>query len=119
MFNARKEMKKLEKEDFWDGFCKVFKVIGLAFAAVGSIATTAVGVMSGNPALIAAGVVGAVMTIDGIVSVATDGQYSIAAGFTALGKSMGMSDDFTDAIACGSTMIRVGTAIFGRRNYNL
>ena len=32
--------------------------------------------------------------------------------------SMGMSDDFTDAIACGSTMIRVGTAIFGRRNYN-
>ena len=31
--------------------------------------------------------------------------------------SMGMSDDFTDAIACGSTMIRVGTAIFGRRNY--
>jgi len=32
--------------------------------------------------------------------------------------SMGMSDDFADAIACGSTMIRVGTAIFGRRNYN-
>jgi pyridoxal phosphate enzyme (YggS family) len=31
--------------------------------------------------------------------------------------SMGMSDDFADAIACGSTMIRVGTAIFGRRNY--
>ena len=32
--------------------------------------------------------------------------------------SMGMSDDFTDAIAEGSTMIRVGTAIFGARNYN-
>ena len=31
--------------------------------------------------------------------------------------SMGMSDDFEDAIACGSTMIRVGTAIFGKRNY--
>ena len=31
--------------------------------------------------------------------------------------SMGMSDDFVDAIACGSTMIRVGTAIFGQRNY--
>ena len=25
--------------------------------------------------------------------------------------------DFADAIACGSTMIRVGTAIFGQRNY--
>lgn len=32
--------------------------------------------------------------------------------------SMGMSDDYTDAIACGSTMIRVGTAIFGARDYS-
>ena len=31
--------------------------------------------------------------------------------------SMGMSDDFEDAISCGSTMIREGTAIFGARNY--
>ncbi|MBQ9968431.1 MAG: YggS family pyridoxal phosphate-dependent enzyme [Oscillospiraceae bacterium] len=33
--------------------------------------------------------------------------------------SMGMSDDYADAIACGSTMIRVGTAIFGARNYSV
>ena len=31
--------------------------------------------------------------------------------------SMGMSDDFADAISCGSTMVRIGTAIFGQRNY--
>ena len=31
--------------------------------------------------------------------------------------SMGMSDDFADAIRCGSNMIRIGTAIFGARNY--
>ena len=31
--------------------------------------------------------------------------------------SMGMSDDYTDAIRCGATMIRVGTAIFGARDY--
>lgn len=31
--------------------------------------------------------------------------------------SMGMSDDYTDAILEGSTMIRVGTSIFGARNY--
>ena len=31
--------------------------------------------------------------------------------------SMGMSDDYREAIACGSTMIRVGTAIFGARHY--
>ena len=32
--------------------------------------------------------------------------------------SMGMSDDYMDAIACSSTMIRVGTAIFGARDYS-
>ena len=31
--------------------------------------------------------------------------------------SMGMSDDFEDAVFCGSTMVRVGTAIFGARDY--
>ena len=31
--------------------------------------------------------------------------------------SMGMSDDYADAIACGSNMIRIGTAIFGPRSY--
>ena len=31
--------------------------------------------------------------------------------------SMGMSGDYTAAISCGANMIRVGTAIFGRRLY--
>ena len=31
--------------------------------------------------------------------------------------SMGMSDDFQDAIAAGANMVRVGSAIFGARNY--
>jgi uncharacterized pyridoxal phosphate-containing UPF0001 family protein len=29
--------------------------------------------------------------------------------------SMGMSDDLEIAVACGSTMVRVGTALFGAR----
>ncbi|MEJ6792464.1 MAG: YggS family pyridoxal phosphate-dependent enzyme [Lacinutrix sp.] len=32
--------------------------------------------------------------------------------------SMGMSGDYQLAIACGSTMVRVGSSIFGSRNYN-
>lgn len=32
--------------------------------------------------------------------------------------SMGMSGDYTLAINCGSTMVRIGTTIFGERNYN-
>ena len=31
--------------------------------------------------------------------------------------SMGMSGDYRDAIACGSTMVRIGSALFGARNY--
>ena len=31
--------------------------------------------------------------------------------------SMGMSDDFEDAISTGATMVRVGSAIFGHRQY--
>ncbi|MEO4932608.1 YggS family pyridoxal phosphate-dependent enzyme, partial [Bacteroides uniformis] len=31
--------------------------------------------------------------------------------------SMGMSHDYHEAIAAGSTLIRVGSKIFGERNY--
>ena len=31
--------------------------------------------------------------------------------------SMGMTDDMPSAIKCGSTMVRIGTAIFGARDY--
>ena len=43
---------------------------------------------------------------------------AIAASGTALDTlSMGMSDDLEAAIAAGSTMVRIGTAIFGPRAY--
>ena len=31
--------------------------------------------------------------------------------------SMGMSGDYQAAISCGANMIRLGTAIFGKRQY--
>ncbi len=33
--------------------------------------------------------------------------------------SMGMSDDYDIAVECGANMVRIGTALFGARNYNL
>lgn len=33
--------------------------------------------------------------------------------------SMGMSDDYEVAIECGATLVRLGTALFGKRNYNI
>lgn len=41
-------------------------------------------------------------------------RYALA-GFTEL--SMGMSGDYREAIREGSTMVRIGTAIFGERDY--
>lgn len=38
-----------------------------------------------------------------------------ADGFTVTELSMGMSDDFADAIAEGATLVRVGSAVFGAR----
>ena len=31
---------------------------------------------------------------------------------------MGMTNDLPEAIMCGSTMVRIGTAIFGAREYH-
>ena len=32
--------------------------------------------------------------------------------------SMGMSSDYEEAVRCGATIVRLGTAIFGPRNYD-
>ena len=32
--------------------------------------------------------------------------------------SMGMSADYAEAVMHGATMVRVGTALFGRRSYS-
>jgi len=42
---------------------------------------------------------------------------AIAEGHPVKELSMGMSNDFTVAIEEGSTIVRIGTAIFGERNY--
>jgi uncharacterized pyridoxal phosphate-containing UPF0001 family protein len=44
-----------------------------------------------------------------------DNFFTPSDSFTEL--SMGMSDDFLMAIEEGSTLVRVGSSIFGSRNY--
>lgn len=43
-------------------------------------------------------------------------QFKDSTAFQVL--SMGMSGDYSLAISCGSNMVRIGSAIFGSRNYN-
>ncbi len=100
----KKELDKLKNQSFWQKFCKVFQVIGAVIGAIASAATIVAGAMTGNPLLIAAGVVGMVSTIDSAVSLASDGKYSIAAGFTALGKKCGMSDEAAQWLGMGVSL---------------
>lgn len=41
----------------------------------------------------------------------------VSKGFKLDTLSMGMSQDMVEAVKAGSTMVRVGTAIFGPRDY--
>ena len=45
------------------------------------------------------------------------GELSAASGLPLPELSMGMSGDFALAVEEGSTIVRVGSAIFGPRNY--
>lgn len=88
-----KQIEEMKSQSFWDKLLGVFKIIGAVIGAIASVATTVVGAMTGNPLLIAAGAIGIAMTVDNIVSQATDGKVSLAAGFTKLGEACGMSED--------------------------
>jgi len=44
-------------------------------------------------------------------------QFLQAQGLDVGVLSMGMSDDLETAVACGATHVRIGSAIFGQRNY--
>lgn len=107
----KEQIEQLQKSDFWSSFCKVFSVIGTVVAAVASAATIAVGALTANPVLIGAGIVGAAMSVDGILSTATDGKVSIASGFTALGKAVGMSDEAAKWFGFGMNMAIVVAGI--------
>jgi PLP dependent protein len=81
------------------------------------------GAASKLPQLAVRGLMG--MPEPGIGEVATRQQFSMLAGLFAEAQSriasvdtlsIGMSDDLEIAVACGSTMVRVGTALFGARS---
>jgi len=97
----KEQLEKMREKSVLDGFLKAFQIIGAIVGAIASVATIAVGVMTANPLLIAAGVISAVMVVDSVVSVASDGKYSIMAGMTELGKAMGMSDSAAQWFAMG------------------
>ena len=107
-----KQIKSVKKESFWDKFCKVFKIIGAVIGIVASVATIAVSAVT-NPLMVAGGVLGLIMSIDGIVSAATDGKASIAAGFSKLGEVCGLDPQNSVCVGFAANMLFTiaGTAL--------
>ncbi len=97
----KEKIDELKKQSFWNSFCKVFKVIGMIAGAIAAAATTLLGAATGNPLLIAAGVIGFGMLADSVVSMATDGKVSIAAGIQKACQAMGFSEETSKWIAVG------------------
>jgi len=103
-----KKLEELAKKNKLNGFLKAFRWIGAIFGTIASAVTTVVGVVTGNPVMVAAGVLGLVSSIDSIVSLASDGKKSLSVLFTKWGKAMGMSDETAQKFSLGMT---VGLAV--------
>ncbi|MDR1578569.1 MAG: type III secretion system translocon subunit SctE [Deltaproteobacteria bacterium] len=101
----QENLEKIAKENELGLFGKIFKYIGMALGAIAAVASIAIGAATGNPLMVAGGVMLMVMTVDSIVSEATDGKYSIAAGVAEIAKSLGADEQTAQIIGLAITMV--------------
>ncbi|MDR3157675.1 MAG: type III secretion system translocon subunit SctE [Zoogloeaceae bacterium] len=104
------QLEKLREKEKLSPFMKALKWIGMALAAIAAVATAVIGAMTANPLLIAGAAIMLVMTVNSIVSEASDGKYSIAAGVAALAKKCGASEEVAQWIGMG---VEIGVTILG------
>lgn len=115
----KKQLEAMDKKGVADGFLKAFSVIGMILGAVASVASIAIGAATGNPLLVAAGVVGIAMTVDSAMSMATDGKVCIAGGVSAACEACGMDKETAQivgtavslAITLATVALNIGGAI--------
>jgi hypothetical protein len=100
----KERLDTLAKEKTLSPFLKAFKYIGMALGAIASIATIAVGVATGNPLMIGAGVLMAALVVDSIVSEATEGKHGIAAWTAEIAKACGADEETAKWIGFATTM---------------
>jgi hypothetical protein len=97
----KERLETMAKQKSLSPFLKAFKILGMVLGGIAAIATTVVGAITGNPLLVAAGVLMAALVVDSVVSAASDGKYSISAGVTALAEKCGASPEAAKWIALG------------------
>ena len=100
----KEKLEEMQKNSVLSIFEKIFNIIGIIVGAIAAAATTAIGVMTGNPLLVAAGVLTAITVIDSTVNMATDGKASIAAGIAALCEKCGMDSETAKWVGFGFQM---------------
>lgn len=110
-------LETMKKQDKLNGFMKAFQWIGAVLGTVASIGSIVVGCMTGNGLLIAGGIMGVGMAIDSMVSLATDGEKSLAQALAKGFEKAGMSEDaaywLSFAINTAITLTTIGLSMGG------
>jgi hypothetical protein len=113
----QEQLENMKSKGILDGFLKAFKWIGMVLGAIASVAAIAAGAVTGNPLLIAGGIVALTMSVNAMVSEGTDGKVSIGAGVAALAEKCGASEDVARWIGFGMetaiTLVGAGISIGG------
>lgn len=107
--NLKEQADKAEKSGFLDKLKQAFSYIGMALGAIASIAAIVAGGMSGNPLLIAGGVLMLLSTTEQIMSAASGGELSLANGFAQAAKATG-GDEQAARIAGMVCAMAIGVA---------
>ncbi len=105
LLEIQNQLEKMASQNILDGFKKAFSIIGAIFGTLASAISVIAGAVTGNPLLVAAGVIGMTMAIDSTVSLASDGKYSLSAGFAKLGEAMGLSKENSQYFALGLQLL--------------
>jgi hypothetical protein len=99
-----KQLEKMKSKSVADGFLKAFQIIGMVVGAIASAASLVVGVATCNPLLIAGGVAALTMTVDSVLSTATDGKVCISSGISSLCEACGMDSETAQWVGMGVSM---------------
>ena len=99
-----KQLEKMKSKGIADAFLKVFQVIGMVVGAIASAASLAVGVATGNPLLIAAGVAGIIMTADSALGMATGGKACISGLISMACEAGGMEPEKAQWVGMGISL---------------
>lgn len=110
-------LESMKSKSVLDIFKEIFSWVGMVVGAIASVATFAAGIATGNPLLIAGGAILMTMSVNSIVSKATDGKVSIGAGISEAFQAMGVDETVANYIGLGTeltiTLVGVGLTLGG------